>query len=230
MRHRLTLAATAVAAASLLAACGSDDNGTAADPDATSTAAVTTDRLLTDAETEYSDGADWFRSTAFEGDGQDAFHPCARESLAGTGATSVVRAEFDLRNSAGDAPETTGDFATQVVGQYADEAAATAAYDQVAAWVSTCTPRPAGIEKYRPMDPRPVEVEGGTAQILEAIYGPVPEATADEAYIMETGLVRVGDRLSVLTTVIVGQDYNFLEEDGGTPVNRMLPKVAARLQ
>ncbi|NHA01670.1 hypothetical protein G5V59_23280 [Nocardioides sp. W3-2-3] len=46
---------------------------------------------------------------------------------------------------------------------------------------------------------------------------------------METGLVRVGNRLAVLTSVIVGQDYNFLDEDGGTPVNRMLPKAAARM-
>jgi hypothetical protein len=43
---------------------------------------------------------------------------------------------------------------------------------------------------------------------------------------METGVVRKGDRVVVLTSVVVGQDYDFLD---GTPVERMLPKAAARL-
>ena len=242
MQHRLALAAAALATAGLLAGCG--DDATGADPSPTgsptsaptsepaSTAPLGKDVLLTDDDTVYSDGADWFRTAAFEGDGQDVFNPCTRESLEGTGATSVVRADFELRSSAAESPEVNGDFLTQVVGEYADEAAATKAYDDITGWLAHCSPRPEGMEEYRAQQPREVKVDGATAQIVDSTYGPAPkeiDPTGDAAYIMETGLVRQGARLSVLTSVIVGQDYNFPEEDGGTPVNRMLPKAAAKM-
>ncbi|MEV4999465.1 hypothetical protein [Nocardioides sp. LML1-1-1.1] len=238
MQHRLALAVAALATTGLLAGCGDDSTGADPSPTGTPTSTPTSpaslgkDVLLTDDDTVYSDGADWFRTEAFEGDGQDVFNPCTRESLEGTGATSVFRANFELRNSAAKAPEVNGDFLTQVVGEYADEAAATAAYDEITGWLAHCSPRPEGMEEYRSQPPREVKVDGATAQIVDSTYGPAPkeiDPTGDAAYIMETGLVRQGARLSVLTSVIVGQDYNFTEEDGGTPVNRMLPKVAARM-
>lgn len=242
-QHRLTLAVAAVAAATLLGACGTDpssdrsaDDGAGTTPTGTSSstpaAGLTTADLLTDDDTVYSDGADWFRTSAAEGDGQDAFNPCAQESLQGTGARSVVRADFELRNSAGDAPDTAGDHLVQVVGEYDDEAAATKASSTVNGWLEECSTLPEDLTEYRLLQTRKVAVDGADAVITDAHFGPVPkeaDPTGDAAYIMETGVLRQGNRLVVLTSVIIGQDYNFLDEDGGTPVNRMLPKAAGRL-
>ncbi len=233
MQHRAALALATLAATTLLAGCGEDPAATSGPTTApTSTPTLTTDVLLTDDDTVYSDGADWFRTGAAEGDGQDVFNPCTRQSLEGTGATRVVRADYELRNSAAQSPEVGGDFLTQVVGEYDDEAAATRAYEDITGWLAHCSPRPQGMAEYRAQEPRAVQVEGATAQIVDSTYGPVPKSldpTRDMAYIMETGLVRRGNRLSVLTSVIVGQDYNFLDEEGGTPVNRMLPRAASRM-
>lgn len=242
-QHRLTLAAAAVAAAALLGACGTDpstdgsaDDGAGTSPTGTTSATpgagLTTAHLLTDDDTVYSDGADWFRTHAAEGDGQDAFNPCAQESLQGTGAASVVRADFELRNSAGDAPDTAGDHLVEVVGEYDDEAAATKAWATVNGWLEECGTLPDDLSEYRALQTRKVAVDGADAVITDSHFGPVPkeaDPTGDAAYIMETGVLRKGNRLVVLTSVIIGQDYNFLEEDGGTPVNRMLPRAAARL-
>lgn len=244
-QHRLTLAVAAAAVATLLGACGTDPStdGSAGDGAGTSPtgtasatsgtpAGLSTDDLLTDGDTVYSDGADWFRTSAFEGEGQDVFNPCARESLQGTGATSVVRADFELRNSAGDAPDTAGDHLVQVIGQYDDEAAATKAWTTVNGWLEECSTLPEDLPDYRALQTRKVAIEGADAVITDSHFGPVPkeaDPSGEAAYIMETGVLRQGDRLVVLTSVIIGQDYNFLDEDGGTPVNRMLPRAADRL-
>lgn len=190
---------------------------------------LTVANLITDDDTVYSDGADWFRTNVGEGDGQDVFNPCAQQSLTGTGATSVVRADFELRNTDDPTAAITGDYFIQVVGDYDDAAAATAAYDRISAWVETCEQRAADITEYRFLAARDVPVNGAAAQILDSHYGPVPKEIdefGDSAHIMETGLLRQGDKLVVLTSVIIGQDYNFLD---GTPVEQMLPKAAARL-
>lgn len=245
-QHRLTLAVAAAAAATLLGACGTDassdrsaDDGAGTSPAGTTSATpstpatgLTTDHLLTDDDTVYSDGADWYRTSAFEGDGQDAFNPCAQQGLQDTGATRVVRADFELRNSAGDAPDTAGDHLVQVVGEYDDEAAATKAWTSVNGWLEECSTLPEDLTEYRLLQTRKVAVDGADAVITDSHFGPVPkeaDPTGDAAYIMETGVLRQGNRLVVLTSVIVGQDYNFLDEDGGTPVNRMLPEAAGRL-
>lgn len=243
--HRLTLAAAAVAAATtLLAGCGSDTTADAAAADRApgaaggapstpaATGGLTTDRLLTDDDTVYNDGADWFRTAAHQGDGQDAFNPCATQGLAETGATSVVRADFELRNAAAGAPDTSGDHLVQVVGLYDDEAAATRAWSTVNGWLEECATLPDELSEYRALQTRKVGVDGADAVITDSHFGPVPaevDPTGGAAYIMETGVLRQGNRLIVLTSVVIGQDYNFLEEEGGTPVERMLPRAAARL-
>lgn len=223
--------AVAAVAVPIFAVVGGNPNaegpGPAKDPNKVQQ--LSTGVLLTDEDTVYSDGTDWFRTNAAEGDGQDVFNPCAQQSLTGTGATSVVRADFELRNTDDPEVEVTGDFFTQVVGDYDDEAAATAAYDRISDWVENCEQRPADITEYRFLASRDVPVDGATAEILDSHYGPVPKEIdefGDAAYIMETGLLRQGDKLVVLTSVIIGQDYNFLD---GTPVERMLPAAAERL-
>jgi hypothetical protein len=231
---QLLLAATAFAAPALLSACGGDAT---ADDEATGPAATRTvdvADLMTDADTVYSDGADWFRLTTgdetLSGNG-DLAHPCLAKGLTGLGATDVVRADFELRNLDDPDIEVKGDLLTQLIAQYDDEAAAAAAYDDVLATLATCEERPEAITDYRSFEARDVVGAGDRAQVVDAHFGPLPSALedGDSAYIMETGLALVGDRLTVITSVVVGQDYNFLEEDGGTPVNQMLPKAADRL-
>lgn len=229
---RLLLAASALALPALLAGCGDDPTparATAADtPKAP--AGLTTAVLLTDADTIYSDGADWFRTGAGEGDGQSVFHPCAAQALAGTGATSVVRGDYELRNSEAGAPEVSGDSLTQVVARYDDEAAATQAWSTVNGWLEECAARPAELRDYRALQTRKVAVpDSDDAVITDAHLGPVAkeiDPSGDAAYIVETGVLRKGTELVVLTSVIVGQDYNFV---GPTPVEQMLPKAAGRL-
>lgn len=235
----LLITAAAFAAPFLLAAC-SDDATTVADSTGTTPVAsspgasgLSADVLLTDADTVYSDGADWFRLATgdedLDGNG-DLANPCLAAGLSGTGATDVVRADFELRNTQEPDVAVQGDLLTQLVGQYDDEAAAEAAYDSVVEALAGCTDRPAAITEFRSFEPRAVDA-GNEAQIVDAHFGPLPAALedGDSAYIMETGVARSGDRVIVLTSVIVGQDYNFLDEDGGTPVNQMLPAAVERL-
>lgn len=240
MLERFTLPAialVAVAALSALSGCG-EDTPVAADPatsPATSPAApagLTAAVLLTDDDTVYNDGADWFRTGTgdedLDGNG-DLAHPCLPDGLTGTGATSVVRADFELRNTQDPSVEVTSDLMVELVGEYADEAAAEAAWSGVNGLLSECRDRPAAITEYRALQTRKVDVPGADAVITDTHFGPVPpevDPTGDAAYIMETGVLRHGNRLVVLTSVIVGQDYDFV---GGTPVERMLPRASRRL-
>jgi hypothetical protein len=228
MKH-LVVATLLATPALLLSACDGDASARDVRTPVTDTPpALSTETLLTDAETEYSSGADWFRTGSGEGDGQDAFNPCAAQSLTGTGATSVVRADYELRNVGG-TPEVTGDHLVEVVGQYDDEAAATRAWTTIGGWLEECTARPADVTSYRSLQTRKVAIPGADATITDSHFGPVPkeaDPSGESAYLMETGVVRKGDRVVVLTSVVVGQDYDFLD---GTPVERMLPKAAARL-
>ncbi|TNM40375.1 hypothetical protein FHP29_09955 [Nocardioides albidus] len=190
--------------------------------------------LLTDDDTLYSDGADWFATQTFEGDGQAAFHLCARESLSGLGATAVLQREFELRNTRDPEVPVSGDRFAEAIAQFPDAATASAAYTTISQWVQDCSERAAGsgTPDYSVVEPRQVdaEVDDSQAQIIDAHYGPVPQdidPSGDAAYIAETGLVRVGDRIAVLGSSIIGQDYNFVD---GTPVERMIPVAADRLR
>ncbi|GAA1539296.1 hypothetical protein GCM10009788_47520 [Nocardioides humi] len=190
--------------------------------------------LLTDDDTVYSEGSDWFAIDTVEGDGQAAFHPCARSSLTGLGATGVFQRRFEMRNTEDPSVEVTGDHFAEAIAQFPDAATAAAAYDTIAQWVRDCTEQLAATDTpdYRAYEPRPVdaEVRDSQALVIDATYGPVPKSidpSGEGAYIAETGLVRVGDRIAVLASTVVGQDYDFTD---GTPVERMIPVAADRLR
>ena len=236
---QLLIAATALAAPALLSACGTETtdarlaSGTPSSSAPAASSGVTAGDLLTDADTVYVPGAaDWFTVETFAGDAEAVFNPCAAGSLAETGATSVQGREFELRNLQKGAPEVHGDFLVQMVAEYDDEAAATKAWSTVNGWLEECEARPADLTEYRALQTRKVAVPGADAVITDSHYGPLPEELDDghSTHIMETGVARVGNRLTVITSVVVAQDYNFLEEDGGTPVEQMLPLAAERLQ
>ena len=230
-----TIALLAVTALSALTGC-SDDAPVAADPapTPTSTAPATLSDavLLTDHETVYSDGADWFRTGTgdedLDGNG-DLAHPCVPAGLTGTGATSVVRADFELRTTDDPSVEVTSDLMVELVAEYADDAAAEAAWSSVNGLLEECRDRPAAITEYRALQTRKVDVPDADAVITDSHFGPVPpevDPSGDAAYLMETGVLRRGNRLVVLTSVVVGQDYDFVD---ATPVERMLPSAVRRL-
>jgi len=239
-RRRAALAAggavlaVAAVAAPILALSGDRDS----DRDLTATgphAALGEHDLLTDDDTVFNEGSDWVATATYEGDGQDAFHRCARDSLTSLGATAVFQRLFEMRATLDPSvPVTGGDQLREAVAQFPDAAAAATAYDTVADWVRDCSERMAATDTpdYEAFEARGVAtgLDDSEAQVIDAHYGPVPAAVdpyGDMAYIAETGLARVGDRIAVVDSVIVGQDYNFAD---GTPVERMLPIAADRLQ
>lgn len=190
--------------------------------------------LLTDDDTVYSDGADWFTIDTFEGDGQETFQLCARSKLAGLGADSVFQRRYELRNSEAGAPSVSGDEFREVVAQFATPAEADKALQTIASWIDDCGERAAaeGTPDHRVLQTTPVDagLDDSDAQIIDAHYGPVPkeiDPSGEAAYIAETGLVRVGNRIAILDSHIVGQDYNF--PPGETPVARMIPRAAELL-
>jgi len=243
VRPRFSLPTLTVLAAVALTGCGADRPESASEPSPTaspsasptaspSAGPLTDAVLLTDDDTAFTDGADWFRVATGDADLDghgDLAHPCLPEGLAGTGASSVVRADFELRTTTDPAAEVSGDRLVELVAAYADEDAASAALARVGELVAGCPERPAALTEHRALQTRDVDVPGAEATILDAHLGPVPvelDPTGDAAYIVETGLLRRGSTLVVLTSVVVGQDYGFT---GGTPVERMLPRAAHRL-
>lgn len=241
-RHALVAGGAALAVAVVavpVVALTADSDKKVLPADPTDPTPVLAADLLSDAETVYSDGADWFTTETYSGDGQSAFHPCARESLGGLGAASIQQRDFELRATdvrPGDVntdPEPSNQL-HQAVAEFDSPAEATAAYATIESWVTECKGQAADTEDYRVFDPLEVEQpEVGEATILQANYGvgSLPEEVdpyGDFAYITETGLAVSGSRLTVARIQIVGQDYNFLPEDGGTPMQQMLP-VAAEL-
>lgn len=231
-RVRATIAMPIAALALTLTACGSDEPGGATAQDSTSPGpqALGTDVLLTDDETVYSEGADWFRTDAYEGDGQDVFNPCARSAIAGLGADSVVRSDMELRNTEQPDVEVGGDWATQVVGQFPDATSAQTAYDQISTWITNCAERSTKKIEYRTHKPIKVTIDGATSEVFMTQYGPVDPSVdpyGDSGYFMETGIAVTGGRLTVLTTAIIGQDYNFLD---GTPVEQMMGPAVKRVR
>ncbi|MCR1784357.1 hypothetical protein KVF89_17580 [Nocardioides carbamazepini] len=227
-RRRTTLvaggAALAVAAVITpilaLTGNGGDRDLTTKDP----AAALSEHDLLTDDDTVYSDGADWFAIDPEEGTA--AFRFCEPRSLSDFGAASTRRRDFELRN-AEVSVEVSGDAFRESIGQFPDVASAREAYDEVVAFVQEC-----GARVGRTFDPRPVDpgVGDSEAVVVDGHYPGVPEDLdpyGDAAYISEVGVARVGARIAVLDSVIVGQDYNYVD---GTPVERMIPVAADRLQ
>lgn len=229
------LTAAAVTVPLVLLTGGGDERGLVTDQPSPSPSAVPdvrTSALLTDDDTVFNQGSDWVRAWEYRGDGQSPFHPCARATLTSLGATSVVVGEYELRS--GSQPDAAGGaLLQQAIARFPSEDAAETARATVAGWIDDCSEAVAslGATQYRVTQTRPLDPAVEGASIIDAQYGPVDrelDPYGDAAYIAETGLGVVGDTLVVLGSQVVGQDYNFLPEDGGTPVNRMLAVALER--
>lgn len=204
-------------------------------------AALAESDLLRDADTEYdTEGYSLFRtSETFEGDGQAVSLPCQREQTSALGATSSFTRVFDAfanpdRLAPGDTPpeNATTDDLVEMIAQFDSSDAARAAYDQFAEWIVDCQVPGADTVNVAPQG-RSIDVPDSNGVIYDIQWGPVPEEldpTGDFAYIGEIGLVLQKDRIAVLKLTGIGSDYNWPPEEGGSPLDRMLPKAAERLK
>ncbi|WP_207006591.1 hypothetical protein [Nocardioides aromaticivorans] len=195
--------------------------------------------LLRDADTEYDrEGYSLFTTTeTFEGDGQAVYLPCQREAISALGASDSLTRVFNLapdpeKMSPGDTfDDQTDDDMVELVAQFDSPDAARTAYDRFAEWIVDCEIPGADTVRVGAQG-RSVDVADGDAVVYDINWGPVPQdldPTGDFAYIGEIGLVVQDDRIAVLKVTAIGQDYNWLPEDGGSPLERMLPKAAQRL-
>lgn len=184
--------------------------------------------LMTDAETTYhveADGSDWFTSDTTPGDGQAPPNPCFREMLADLGAGSVFQRDYELRGPDG-APTDAGNRMNEIIAEYDDAAAAQDAYATIAGWVEDCAAQ-APAAPYRVSDPIPVDPGvDGEARLYTSSYGATDGQDPESGNFMDTGLIVTGTRIAVITTVILGQDYNW--DTSELPIYRMIPPAAAR--
>jgi hypothetical protein len=187
--------------------------------------------LLTDDQAIYPNGgSDWRPTETFPGDGQGTASPCQQSSVVGLGAGSVFQRHFEfVVRDTGDV-EPTLTF-NEVVAEFPSDREAQAAYEEIRGWYDDCTP--AGSEYYNPgeFSDVPIGEVGlvGAAEVQLSTYGPVDDAldpSGVEGWFLETGLVRIDDRIAVLTQLTHGQDYNWPE---GTPVFQMVPEAATQL-
>lgn len=231
--------AVAAVAVPVFAVIGDDnprsDNSRVADP---GTVLASSD-LLRDADTEFDrEGYSLFETTdTFEGDGQAVYLPCQRAETSSLGATSSFTRTFNLypnpeKLSPGDVPDdVVSNDLTEMIAEFDSPDAARAAYDQFAEWVVDCQIPGADSVNVAPQG-RSVDLPDGDAVIYDLTWRPAPvelDPTGDAGYISETGLVLQDDRIAVVAVKVVGQDYNY-DPEYGSPLDRMLPTAAERLQ
>lgn len=231
--------AVAAVAVPIFAVAGGDadrDSGLVAE-DPTSSATVPArpslglEDLLPASDTEYTVGepTPWVEIDTYEGDGQATFHVCQREKVSALGAIDSFTRFYDW----GGTEPVAGTGLSETVAQFPDEATASAAYEEISNWLEDCSAQVPDAERSSVFGPRNLDAAGGDrSQVYDISWGPAPadiDPNPDSGYLNETGVVQVGDRIAVLSLTIVGMDYNWLDEDGGTPVFRMLATAAARL-
>lgn len=231
--------AVAAVAVPVFAVIGNDSPRSDRDNLAPDAPPLTRTNLLRDADTEYDrEGYSLFSTTeTFAGDGQGVDLPCQREATSALGASDSLTRVFNLapdpaKMAPGDTfDDQTDDDMVELVAQFDSPDAARTAYDRFAEWIVECE-IPGADEVRTGTQGRSVDVADGDAVLYDIQWGPVPkelDPTGDFAYIGEIGLVVQNDRIAVLKVTGIGQDYNWLPESGGSPLERMLPKAAERL-
>lgn len=188
--------------------------------------------LLTDDETELQVGRTGaFRTSATtEGDGQATVQVCQQQSLESLGASTSFtrRYRFVPEVLAGETPpEVTGDGLVETIAQFAGPDAARSAYDAFGEWLRGCTKPVTDATDARVIPARAAAVPDGTKG---HIYDIQWKDGSGEPTIGEVGLLLQDERIAIVTVAVYGAtDYNYLPEDGGSPLDRMLPKAAERL-
>ena len=200
-------------------------------------AALSASNLLTSADAIYPNGAlDWVESSTASRETTPAANACWQGSMTARGARATVQRDFVLVTMEGGDSDADARM-NETVAEFATEAEAQKAYEDVLTWFDGCSPKGSTSYRSNPFESvsLPGQAEGVTGL---AIYGPITAAPgtaydpADQdgaGWFLEMGVVHDGDRVAIVSHLIGGLDYNWPAEDGGTPVQRMLPVAADRL-
>lgn len=240
----------AVAPVLLLAACGASAEGSdgagraaaasssqpplsaAASPGA---GALTTAMLLTNADTSYGAGRQWYRTIAERASTDGTVHLCEDDDLSVLGATEALSARFQLRTSPQGA-DLLGPDLHEFVIRFADAAAASAARERITAAVGSCSAaaeKNAGVANTRIRVDGTEQVPGGAGEVVATTRRPVDvdiDPSGTKSFLGETGLSVVGDTLVLIVSEVVGTDADYPPTTGPTPVERMLPRAVARVR
>jgi hypothetical protein len=149
---------------------------------------------------------------------------CQVTDFLSIGATDVWVRRFVGAPGGGDAAK-----ARSAVITFADAQSARRAWAVLDAWHDDCEEQLRGEHRRVEVDAAPtaVEVDNGQAQWRLAIYGPA-EGDPDAGYFDATGYVLDGTRISLVTMVSVGQDYNY--PPGEEPIVGALRNAAVKLR
>ncbi|GAA4811872.1 hypothetical protein ACFQ0K_04320 [Nocardioides caeni] len=227
----LAVAAVAVPIFAIAGGSGTDDRDDTNVADPPRSVALSADDLLADGETAHNNWGDWQETETFEGDGQATTFSCQQQALSGLGSTAEFNRFFGFAPGGEIVDEPYPPTLAQEVAEFPDAEAAQAAFATISGWLDDCASLGEATE-IRTLQSRPVDIVGGQGLIVDIHGNPAPvevDPYGDSAYINETGVVLLDDRIAVLSLTQISQDYNFLEETGGTPMQRMLPLAAERL-
>lgn len=230
--------AVAAVAVPIFAVVGGDagpsDKDRVADNPTPRSSALSADDVLADGETAYYTWGDWLAEgdrAPSAGDGQAVTFSCQRSALSDLGASESFSQFWDFGPGGERVTEPYPPTLAEEIAQFPDAATARAAYETVTEWVTDCNAI-AEADEVDHLQTRPVDIDGGEGVIIDLHGRPVPveaDPYGDSAYINETGLVLLDDRIAVVSLTGIGQDYTWLDEQGGTPMHRMLPVAAERL-
>ena len=130
---------------------------------------------------------------------------CQVTDFSSIGATDVWVRRFVGQPGGGDSAK-----ARSAVISFADPQSAARGFAVLRAWHDRCEDQLKQKHKRVRVDASPtdVPVSSGDAEWRMAIYGPVP-GDPDAGFFDATGYVKKGSRISLVTMVSVGQDYNY---------------------
>jgi hypothetical protein len=148
---------------------------------------------------------------------------CQVTDFLSIGATDVWVRRFVGRPGGGDSAK-----ARSAVITFVDNKSAQRAHAVLRAWHDRCEEQ---LDRFRRVRVdaagTAIPVDGGKAEWRMAIYGPVP-GQREASYFDATGYVRKGRRISLTTTVSVGQDYNY--PSGREPIVGAVRASAVKLR
>lgn len=195
--------------------------------------------LLTEADVkaDAGRGLSWTMNYSGVGETQAAFSPCAHP-IVDLGATAVFQRDFVL--TADEGGDGTDNRLDESIATFDSPKEAQQAADTLKKWYDECEPPGAatsGPDAYRADTWRSVDVGAdGTGEWMVSQYGPATaspgtsfDASPDDGWFLDTGIVVQGDRVAIVTRMILGQDYDFLPEDD-SPTANLLPLAADRLR
>lgn len=146
-----------------------------------------------------------------------------------TDFTSIGATDVWVRRFVGQPGGAQSAQARHAVVTFVDPVSARRAYAVLQAWHDRCKQQlTRRYQNVRVDDAaRAVQVAGGEAEWRLATYGPV-QGDPDASYFDATGYVRKGKRISLVTMVNVGQDYNY--PAGKEPIVGAVRNAATKLR